>query len=681
VVAWLSSSKRGPSRFLPEFLACAGLFALNAFITLPLFRIEYTTEMGSIEAAFIGLAGYILRHFPDFNWFPLWYGGIPYQDSYPPLLHFAVAGVAALLRIPPALAYHALTAALYALAPVALLWAARRLGAGLTAAFGAGLLYSLASPACWLVRDLRLTSFGWFGPRRLMTLVRFGEGPHLASLLLLPVALAFLHMALEKRRPVYYAAATLSMVGVALTNWIGALTLALAVACYLLAGFPNVLSRGLRAAIMAGWAYAISMPWLPPSTIATVRANAPLVGGKFIVDAAHWWAFIALAEGLALATLLLRRWIAAPSLRFALLFLGSMAAIGLGSSWFHFSLVPQPERYNLEVDLAVCLVAALAASSIRVSRPRVAVAVLLLVAVPIMMHERRIAWRMEKPIDVSTTIEYQESRWLGEHLPGRRVFAPGTIAYWMDTFSETPLLNGGFDNGQRNTLLPAVVYEIYFGDKQDVALGWLRAFGCEAVAGGGPHSREAYHPYRVPEKFSGLPELWRSGDDVIYALPHRRASLAHAVVLADLPPITPPPYDTSSLKPYLNALDNPDLPPADFRWLGQSAATISADLHPEDLLSVQVTWDAGWRAHVNGAPRRTWADKLGQMVVAPQCSGPCTVDLVYTGGREMRLARWISGLALALGILWVVLGSIPRKPSGAPILRKPEENTPGPARL
>jgi len=657
------------------------LFAVNAFITLPLFRIEYSSEMGSIEAAFIGLAGYIPRHFPDFNWFPLWYGGIPYQDSYPPLLHFVVAGLAALFRISPALAYHALTAAIYALAPAALLWAARRLGAGLTAAFGAGLLYSLASPACWLVSDLRLTSFGWFGPRRLMTLVRFGEGPHLASLLLLPAAIALLHMALEKRRPVYYAGATLSMVAVALTNWIGAFTLALAVGCYLLAGFRNPLSRGLRTAAMACCAYAISMPWLPLSTIATVRANAPLVGGKFIWDTAHWLAFIALAEGLALATLAVRRWIPAASLRFALLFLGGMAAIGLGSSWFHFSLVPQPERYNLELDLAFWLVAALAVGSIRVHRPRAVMAAMLLLSVPIVLHERRIAWRMEKPIDIHTTVEYQESRWLGEHLPGRRVFAPGTIAYWMDTFSETPLLNGGFDNGQRNTLLPAVVYEIYFGDKLDVALGWLRAFGCDAVVGGGPHSREVYHPYRRPEKFAGLPELWRSGDDVIYALPRGRASLAHAVRPADLPETTPPPYDTSSLKRYLSALEDPALPLADFRWHGQSAATVTADLRPEYLLSVQVTWDAGWRARVNGAPRRICADKLGQMVVEPRCSGPCTDDLTYDGGTEMLVARWVAALALAGGMLWVVWRSTARKLSAAPILQRTEENTPDRGRL
>ena len=43
--------------------ACAlALFALNAYITLRLFHTDYTRQMGSIEAAYIGLARYIANH-------------------------------------------------------------------------------------------------------------------------------------------------------------------------------------------------------------------------------------------------------------------------------------------------------------------------------------------------------------------------------------------------------------------------------------------------------------------------------------------------------------------------------------------------------------------------------------------------------------------------------------------
>jgi hypothetical protein len=273
----------------------------------------------------------------------------------------------------------------------------------------------------------------------------------------------------------------------------------------------------------------------------------------------------------------------------------------------------------------------------------------------VFLQQRKLAREMERPIDIRTTAEYEISTWLGAHLPGRRVFAPGTVGFWMNAFSDTPLLTGGFDNGMRNVFLQDVIFQVYFGDKLQVGLDWLNAFGCDAVVGGGPESREVYHPYSHPEKFASLAELWRNGPEVIYAVPRRSTSLAHAVHAADLPASRPPGYDTSALRPYLRALDDPAAPAADFRWLSPNRAMISADLRPEHLLSVQVTYDRGWQARVNGQPRRIWEDKIGQMVVEPLCSGACTVDLSYDGGAEMLAATWISRLAVAGGLIWILL--------------------------
>ena len=225
----------------------------------------------------------------------------------------------------------------------------------------------------------------------------------------------------------------------------------------------------------------------------------------------------------------------------------------------------------------------------------------------------------------------------------------------MDAFSETPLLNGGFDNGMRNTFLQDVIFQILAGDKRETALAWLEAFGCEALVGGDRESREVFHPYAHPERFHGMPELWRDGPEVIYDLPWRRRSLAHAVLRSDLVAVRPPAYDATILRPYLAALEDRSLPDADFRWNGASAATVTANLRPEHLLSIQVTWDQGWNARVGGESRRTWSDTLGQMVVEPRCKGACTVELFYDGGPGMRAARWISLLALAGGLLWILV--------------------------
>jgi hypothetical protein len=665
------------------------LFLVNAFVTLRLFHSDYIAQMPSIEGAFIGLARYIRDHFPDLTWMPLWYGGIPFPDSYPPLLHTLVAAVSGLGRIDIGLAYHAVTAMLYSLGPVTLYWAARRMGAGRLPAFLAALGYSLLSPSIWLGPEIRHDIGGWFAPSRLDAMVRWGEGPHIASLTLLPLALGAMHTAWQRRRPAWYFAAALAMALVVLSNWIGAMALALIAGAYLLAGFSAAwLPLWARMAAMAVWAYALAAPFVTPSTIATIMANAPLVAGGYKANYLLQATFLAGALLLAWG---LRKAQVEPRGRFGILLLYLTAAITLCAYWFKLSIIPQPERYHLEMDMAFWLAVGLlcgadplvragppgpalrlveAASSERGEADRgvgrgpggpphdrkggwPGAGILLPIAalaVPIAIHQHRRAQDIEKPIDIQSTVEYEISHWLGAHLRDQRVFAPGTIGFWMQSFSDTPMLTGGFDNGMRNTFLQDVNYQIYAGDRQDTMLAWLKAFGVSAIIGGGPKSREFYHPYAHPEKFDGLPEIWRDGPDVIYSVPRRRASLAHVMLPSDLVEERPPAYYAKPLEHYLAALDDPSLPDADFVWRGTGAAVVSGNFQPEHILSVQVTWDKGWRARVRGQARRVWQDKLGQMVVEPLCDGPCTVELGYDGGMEQQAARWLSVAALLAGL-------------------------------
>ena len=54
-----------------------------------------------------------------------------------------------------------------------------RLCGNRAAALVAGIGYSLISPACLLVKEVRFDAGGWLAARRLDTLVVYGEGPHL----------------------------------------------------------------------------------------------------------------------------------------------------------------------------------------------------------------------------------------------------------------------------------------------------------------------------------------------------------------------------------------------------------------------------------------------------------------------------------------------------------------------
>ena len=162
-----------------------------------------------------------------------------------------------------------------------------------------------------------------------------------------------------------------------------------------------------------------------------------------------------------------------------------------------------------------------------------------------------------------------------------------------------------------------------------------------AVAVSGPRSTEVYKPFRHPHKFEGLlPVLWRDGDDVIYGVPWRNYSLAHAMEPGDLVQRTiRNGVDTDPLIPYVAAIERPEAPELRMRWPNNETIVIAGNLQPGQIVSVQENFHAGWRATVDGAARRVFADKLGLIAVVPECSGDCTIELHYDGGLEMRVAH------------------------------------------
>jgi len=276
------------------------------------------------------------------------------------------------------------------------------------------------------------------------------------------------------------------------------------------------------------------------------------------------------------------------------------------------------------------------------------------VALAISQHRTAREW--EQPIDITTTIEYKSARWLAAHMPEARVFAPGTIGFWLNAFTDNPQITGGFDNGILNAFLPHVIFQVYAGEKQRVMVDLMKAYGVDAVVAGGKDSAEFYHPISHPEKFEGMKEFWRDKGDAIYEVPRGSRSLAHTIRLADQVDLTPVGYDTLVIQPYLAAIENPAMPPASFRWLAPDRAIIRAEgLQPDHVFSVQISWDKGWRAYVQNERVHAWGDKLGQMVVEPRCTGACDVELRYDGGTEHRYASILCILALLFGPVLVML--------------------------
>jgi len=688
------------------------LLALNVFFTRELFTLEYSQYMGSIEAAFISISRYMLGNWSDLTWFPLWYGGIPFQNSYPPLLHAIVAVIAGTFRISPALAHHAVTACTYCAGPLSLYFLALRLTRSRWYAFWAGWIYSIFSPSYFLIESVRSGMAGQTGPRRLQTLVCFGEGPHITSIALLPVALLALDVAMAKRRPVWYVLAAVSMTLVVLSNWLGAVALAIGVFAYLLARTDKEGAWKIwaTAAGVAMLAYALACSWIPPSTIRDIRHNAQYVGP---FDRVYRTLPLYAAAGI-VATIFIkycmRRFRVSVVLQFFILFAILISAIPLAAEWGHVVIVPQPERYHLEMDLAICLLVAFGVKALvdwfltdvtsgatldnrsltvaarkegtraglrrgrtrlrrRARLPAAMAALVLALSYYPARLDRRYARRILKPIDIFQTIEYKNARWFGSHLDGQRVLAAGTISYWLNAFTDTPQLGGGFDQGQVNRVTTHVEYQILSadsaGDKAaEIAMLWFRAYGVHAAAVGDATSKEEFKPFRRPDVFAAaLPEAWREGGDAIYLVPQRTDSLAHVVRRQSLVRDRPKNgLDVQETRAYVQALEDPNSASADFQWTNRHAAEIHAALRHDDVLSVQVTYHPGWHALVNGASRRVFGDGLGQLVIEPNCDGQCSVQLAYDGGVEMLTARIVSWTALAGCLVWIA-ASLRRRPA------------------
>lgn len=643
------------------------LFALNLWMVRELLTTEYLAYMGSIEGARIAISRWILENWGDLSWFPLWYGGIPFQNTYPPLYHALVAALAGLGGITPALAYHMLSGIFYALGPVTLFWLALRLSGSWAYSLAASLFYSLISPAAFLIPSVRLDLVSVWHPRRMQSLVLYGEGPHVAALTLLPMALWLLQVAFEKRRAGWWILAGLGMASVVLTNWLAGVELGLAVLAWLLASQGISRWRQWLWVVLLGLcAYALVSPWLPPSTVRAFARSPEFQGGGYSSALSQHWRLLAAGLlGLGVMGWAFRRFKWPTILRFSALFLYPAALLTLSAGWSDLSSLPHRMRFNLMMEMGIALLVAFAAKTVldRLSpRLRIATACTLLIlgVYPALRH-RQYARLHIRAAEVRKTIEYREAEWLDQHMKGGRVLVPGSVSFFLNVFRDTPQFAGGFDPGLINPVLPAIYYQIVTGehagrDEGHVAVFWLRAFGVDAVAMSGPRSAEFYKPFRNPNKFAGiLPELVREGDDVIYQVPRRSRSLAHVIGRSDLP--ARPPADGLDLGPiwrYVAALENPALPEAQMSWRNRHSAVISARLEKDQILTVQISYHPGWRASVNGQPRRTFDDRLGQLAVEPQCQGPCSVEITYDGGREMTLARLASWSAILAGLGWIL---------------------------
>jgi len=422
--------KTADRRFSRLELGSAAVYGLvliwiNAYICRELFFNE-AAHMNSMQGFWIALARLGPGSWFHSTWWPFWDFGIPFEFTSAPLVPAITSVIARDGR--HLMALQTVSAIFYCAAPVSLFLMAWLLTRAPGYSFFAGLFYTLLSPAKLLVPD---GPFAWsniLNPHRFMLQAAWDETPRCAALTFLLLFVLFLARWIEKRRPVYGAAAAVSLALAMLASPFAALSAVIAMLCLLTALQPPVSPAILLPVVLA---YALSARYLPPSVWAAMAA----------ASAAHepWHpAFgmlkVVAAVAVVWLTLLhfLRRRSADWRVHFFALLAFAFSCVPILAMWLGWQFLPQPQRFRIEMEAAIALAVVFGLRPLLDRLPRPAKAVLafslLALAGQQVVNQRRLAKDVLYPADVSKTIEYSTSQRVGRDLPGARVMMPGSIA-------------------------------------------------------------------------------------------------------------------------------------------------------------------------------------------------------------------------------------------------------------
>ncbi len=647
------------------------LFALNLSVAWRLLNTQYTSHWDSIEPFFYAIAAHIREHPFDSGWWPNWNCGMPFRYTYQPMLHYLVALVSAITNLSAARSFHFTLGIFYAAGPVTFFYMVRRLSSKYSTAAFAALFYSLCSPSTWLMPDVAADIDGILHARRLHTAVVYGDGPHVAGLTLVPLALLLIDRARERRTVPRIFLAALGSIAVLLVNVPAALVLAMAVLAYCLAGSRNDwVSRIAIPAIAALWGYLLIAPMIPPSGQALAARNTQWMdeaGQMTPLKAAAIVCAILTLAGLSWGLSKLR---AGWFTRFALAFSLITITIVMSKPWWHISVLAQPTRFHLAMEMAIAMLIAIPVTAVPIRNRWSAVLAVVVVtaAAGWQFGEYRLyARKIVKREIVEDRSEGKIAKWMDHNAGGARVMVPGSVGFWFAALTSTPQIGGCCDQNYLFQTPRLANYIIGSDDGAgqragEISIIWLKTLGVKFIAVSGPQSSETYHVIHHPHKFDGLlPKRWQDGDDAIFEVPGMSGSLAHWIARSESVASMPiNGVEVAPLLSYVQAVADASRPQASFAWRDTMHAAIAGSPRAGDLLSVQIPFHSGWRASDDsGKSIPVGQDALGFLLLDPHCHGNCSVRLTFDGGRESTVLQalcagmWlITAISLARSFPW-----------------------------
>lgn len=643
-------------------LECFLVFLLAALLIKPYFKSKYLDKWASIESTFIADARFLKEHWPHPQWQPLWYAGTRFDYVYPPALRYGTAGLSKVFGWWPVKAYHFYAAFFYAVG-IAGVWLLMRIGSGSRGAAWLGAAATATmSPVFLLLPRYRDDAWMW-QPQRLGVLVKYGEGPHMTALALIPIALAFTWLAMEKRRAWAVAAAAVFAAGVVSNNFYGATALAvffplLVWAFWITRQDRMVLFPALAIPVLA---WGLTAFWLVPSYFAVTAANM-----KYVSEHGTTWSvWVALAVAVAFAITTDKLAKGQAERTWGVFVAGAAVFFSvnvLGNIWFNFRVTGEPTRLLPELDMIYIMAAAIGLRWMWNRKDvawRAAAGLLVLAAFATTAGYLRHAWHMF-PLsgDYQERIEYRMTDWLWKNLPDARIYPSGSVRFWFNAWHDLAQVGGGSEQGLLNGMVVPAQWETNLGPEVKPTLLWMQAMGADAVYVSDARSQEEYKDFVHPKKFVGaMPVLYDDGKgNVLYRIPRRWAPRVRVVETAKIDAAKAPRTndDVEHLQGYVDAVEKGPDAPGTLTRRGTDAMVARVNLGAGESVLVQESFDTAWQARSEGRELRVRKDVMGMMVIeAPP--GQREIELEFVTPLENRVGRVVTGMTVLglVGLVWL----------------------------
>ena len=642
-------------------LDCFLIFLFAAILIRPYFKAKYTDKWASIESTFIADARFLIDHWPHPNWQPNWYGGTRFDYIYPPALRYGTAVISKVTGFWPVKAYHFYAAFFYCvgIAGVYLLIRAgtgSRAGAALGAAATA-----MMSPTFLIIKPLREDAWMLL-PLRLGVLVKYGEGPHMTALALIPFALAFTWMALEARRLTALALAAVSCAAVVSNNFYGATALAvfypvLVWSFWITRQDKSILRPAIAIPVLA---YGLTTFWLVPSYFKVTAANL-----KFVSEHGTTWSIwlaVVVAVAFAVAT---DKFARDRQDRTWAVFVSGCAVFFslnvLGNYFFNFRVSGEPMRLVPELDMIYIMgmVTILMWLWKKPERPpRIVAAVCVIAAFATTAGYIRHAWHMF-PLwgDYTNRIEYKIPSWIAKNMPDSRILPTGSVRFWYNAWHDLAQLGGGSEQGLLNQQVQAAQWEITLGEQPKPAILWMQSMGVDATYVADKRSQEIFKDFLFPQKFAGVLSVIYDDQEgnTIYRVPRRYPVRARVVETARFDALHAPRFndDVESLAAYVDVVESGPAVEPKLERNGTDAMTVRATLAAGQSLLLQESYDPAWQAESRGQTLPIRKDALGMMVIdAPP--GEHEIHLSFPTPFENKAGRVVTALTVLALIAMVV---------------------------